>query len=223
MAIKMITSEIPQPLANYSEASQADDLIFAAGQLASDWKDGVPKEASPPSEFSVLHFGHQVADGIHPQKLEKDVQGRRHLLGQRRQGAGFLVGSQPLRRVRRSMAQSLQGATPTHNGRYDWAVSKDTLVEIDLIATLPSRPISIITSEAPEAAGQLFRGNPRRRSRFRRRPTRQRLQDRRSHDMLGAARTSRSTDRTSSFRLNIHSEKPQLDTRSCREFAGSRR
>ena len=46
MGIKVIKSEIPQPLANYSEASQAGDLIFAAGQLASDWKDGVPKEAA---------------------------------------------------------------------------------------------------------------------------------------------------------------------------------
>ena len=43
MAIKIIKSEIPQPLANYSEASQAGDLIFAAGQLASDWKNGVPQ------------------------------------------------------------------------------------------------------------------------------------------------------------------------------------
>ena len=51
MGIKVIKSEIPQPLANYSEASQAGDLIFAAGQLASDWKDGVPKEARKHPNF----------------------------------------------------------------------------------------------------------------------------------------------------------------------------
>ena len=51
MAIKVIKSGIPQPLANYSEASQANDLIFAAGQLASDWKNGVPAEARKHPNF----------------------------------------------------------------------------------------------------------------------------------------------------------------------------
>ena len=51
MGIKVIKSEIPQPLANYSEASQANDLIFAAGQLASDWKNGVPIEARKHPNF----------------------------------------------------------------------------------------------------------------------------------------------------------------------------
>ena len=51
MGIKVIKSEIPQPLANYSEASQASDLIFSAGQLASDWKNGVPTEARKHPNF----------------------------------------------------------------------------------------------------------------------------------------------------------------------------
>ena len=51
MSIKVIKSDIPQPLANYSEASQANDLIFAAGQLASDFKTGVPAEARKHPNF----------------------------------------------------------------------------------------------------------------------------------------------------------------------------
>ena len=35
----------PQPLANYTEAVVAGDLVFAAGQLASDFKSGVAPEA----------------------------------------------------------------------------------------------------------------------------------------------------------------------------------
>ncbi len=42
---KAITSSIPQPLANYTEAFQAAGLVFAAGQLATDWKHGVAPEA----------------------------------------------------------------------------------------------------------------------------------------------------------------------------------
>src|SRR5215467_4043263 len=51
MSIKVIKSDVPQPLANYSEASQAGDLIFAAGQLASDFKTGVPAEARKHPNF----------------------------------------------------------------------------------------------------------------------------------------------------------------------------
>ena len=51
MSIKVIKSDVPQPLANYSEASQANDLIFAAGQLASDFKTGVPVDARKHPNF----------------------------------------------------------------------------------------------------------------------------------------------------------------------------
>src|SRR5262249_26096051 len=36
---------VPRPLANYNEAFVIGDLVFAAGQLASDFKTGVPPEA----------------------------------------------------------------------------------------------------------------------------------------------------------------------------------
>jgi enamine deaminase RidA (YjgF/YER057c/UK114 family) len=42
---RVVKSEGPRPLANYSEAVVAGDLVFAAGQLASDFKTGVPREA----------------------------------------------------------------------------------------------------------------------------------------------------------------------------------
>ena len=45
MSIKIIQSDVPRPLANYNEAFVVDDLVFAAGQLASDFKTGVPPEA----------------------------------------------------------------------------------------------------------------------------------------------------------------------------------
>ena len=36
---------IPKPLANYTPAVRAGNLVFAAGQLASDFKQGVAQEA----------------------------------------------------------------------------------------------------------------------------------------------------------------------------------
>jgi len=37
--------DIPRPLAHYMPATRVGDLVFAAGQIASDYKTGVPPEA----------------------------------------------------------------------------------------------------------------------------------------------------------------------------------
>jgi reactive intermediate/imine deaminase len=44
-------SSSPQPLANYSEAFAVGNLVFAAGQIASDYKTGVPTEARSDPAF----------------------------------------------------------------------------------------------------------------------------------------------------------------------------
>src|SRR5215467_5912486 len=45
LAHEVVTSSGPRPLANYSEAFRIGDLVFAAGQLASDFTSGVPAVA----------------------------------------------------------------------------------------------------------------------------------------------------------------------------------
>ena len=42
---------VPRPMANYSVASRVGPLVFAAGQIASDYRTGVPAEASVPPAF----------------------------------------------------------------------------------------------------------------------------------------------------------------------------
>ena len=51
MAAELITSSAPRPLANYSEAYRVGNLVFAAGQLASDFETGVPADASTNQAF----------------------------------------------------------------------------------------------------------------------------------------------------------------------------
>jgi enamine deaminase RidA (YjgF/YER057c/UK114 family) len=48
---RVVTSDAPRPLANYSEAVVVDGLVFAAGQLASDFKTGIAPEARTNSAF----------------------------------------------------------------------------------------------------------------------------------------------------------------------------
>jgi reactive intermediate/imine deaminase len=53
-----VKSQAPQPLANYSEAFVVNDLIFAAGQLASDFTSGVPAEAK--KKFGFPFYGSEI-------------------------------------------------------------------------------------------------------------------------------------------------------------------
>lgn len=55
---KAVTSVAPRPLANYSEAVIVGDLVFAAGQLASDFKAGVPREAGIDPAFP--YYGSEI-------------------------------------------------------------------------------------------------------------------------------------------------------------------
>src|SRR5512132_4168096 len=49
---------IPQPLANYTPAARVGNLVFAAGQLASDFKHGVALEARGDAAFP--HYGSAI-------------------------------------------------------------------------------------------------------------------------------------------------------------------
>lgn len=46
-AVKIVTSEAPRPMAHYSEAFRVGPFVFAAGQIASDYRTGIPPEARP--------------------------------------------------------------------------------------------------------------------------------------------------------------------------------
>ena len=51
MRVEAVKSDIPQPLANYTEAFRAGGLVFAAGQLPTDFRTGIPPEARTDPAF----------------------------------------------------------------------------------------------------------------------------------------------------------------------------
>ena len=60
---KVVKSTAPKPIANYSEAVVINDLIFAAGQLASDFTSGVPAEARKQAGFP--YYGSEIKRQTH--------------------------------------------------------------------------------------------------------------------------------------------------------------
>jgi enamine deaminase RidA (YjgF/YER057c/UK114 family) len=58
VALDVVQPLNPRPLANYSEAMRANGIVFAAGQLASDFATGVPPEARKRPGFP--HYGSDI-------------------------------------------------------------------------------------------------------------------------------------------------------------------
>jgi enamine deaminase RidA (YjgF/YER057c/UK114 family) len=62
--IQVLSSErVPSPLANYSQGVQVGDLIFLAGQIASDFETGVPQELRVPPEYPF--YGSEIERQTH--------------------------------------------------------------------------------------------------------------------------------------------------------------
>jgi enamine deaminase RidA (YjgF/YER057c/UK114 family) len=59
----VVQAEAPRPLANYSQAFTVGDLVFAAGQLASDFQSGVPAQARIDPAFP--YYGSEIKKQTH--------------------------------------------------------------------------------------------------------------------------------------------------------------
>ena len=63
MRVEAVKSDIPQPLAAYTEAFRAGGLVFAAGQLPTDFSTGIPAEARTDPAFP--YYGSDIKKRTH--------------------------------------------------------------------------------------------------------------------------------------------------------------
>ena len=150
MGIKVIKSDIPQPLANYSEASQAGHFIFAAGQLASDFKDGVPEEARKHPNFPFYGSDIKLQTDYVLRNLNKTFKAAGTSLDDVVKAQVFLTDLNNFAGFDEVWKQYFKSPPPRTTVGTTGLLVKDTLVEIDLIATFPAQPPSTITSDAPK-------------------------------------------------------------------------
>jgi reactive intermediate/imine deaminase len=150
MGINVVKSEIPQPLANYSEASQANDLIFAAGQLASDWKDGVPREARKHPNFPFYGSDIKLQTDYVLKNLAKTFKAAGTSLDNVVKAQVFLMDLNDFADFDEVWRNYFKSPPPRTTVGTTGLLVKDTLVEIDLIATLPGKQATVIKSGAPK-------------------------------------------------------------------------
>ena len=150
MGIKVIKSELPQPLANYSEASEAGGLVFAAGQLASDWKNGVPAEARKHPNFPFYGSDIKLQTDYILKNLMKTFKAAGTSLDNVVKAQVFLMDLNDFASFDEVWRNYFKSPPPRTTVGTTGLLVKDTLVEIDLIAALLGKPITVIKSGAPK-------------------------------------------------------------------------
>ncbi|HEY2424583.1 MAG TPA: RidA family protein [Pseudolabrys sp.] len=150
MSIKVIKSDVPQPLANYSEASLANDLVFAAGQLASDFKTGVPAEARKHPNFPFYGSDIKLQTDFILKNMAKTFKAAGTSFDHVVKAQVFLTDLNDFNGFDEVWKQHFKVPPPRTTIGTTGLLVKDTLVEIDLIATLPSKPGAVVKSDAPK-------------------------------------------------------------------------
>ena len=129
---------IPQPLANYTPAARAGHLVFAAGQLASDFKTGVPREARVDPAFP--YYGSTIKRQARYvlENLAKTFKAAGTSLERVVKAQVFLTDLRDFFAFDEVWREFFPTPPPRTTVGTTGLLVKDTLVEVDLIAALPS-------------------------------------------------------------------------------------
>src|SRR5207245_7664036 len=138
VAGRVVRSAGPRPLANYSEAVVVGDLVFAAGQLASDFKTGVPREARVDPAFP--YYGSEIKRQTRYvlENLARTFEAAGTSLDRVVKAQVFHTDLNNFFAFDEVWREFFPIAPPRTTIGTTGLLVQDTLVEIDLIAALPS-------------------------------------------------------------------------------------
>src|ERR1700687_1409340 len=133
---RVVQSENPRPLANYSEATVAGSLVFAAGQLASDFKTGVPPEARKHPSFPVYGSDIKLQTHFVLKHLARPFAAAGSSLDQVVKAQVFLTDLNDFAGFDEVWREYFKVPPPRTTVGTTGLLIRDTLVEIDLIAAV---------------------------------------------------------------------------------------
>jgi enamine deaminase RidA (YjgF/YER057c/UK114 family) len=147
----VVSSAAPRPLANYSEAFVVGDLVFAAGQLASDFKTGVPPEARKQAGFPFYGSDIELQTAYILENLEKTFAAAGSSLDHVVKAQVFLTDLDDFHGFDTVWKRAFKVPPPRTTIGCTGLLVKDTLVEIDLVGYVPRRDLerAVVTSSAP--------------------------------------------------------------------------
>ena len=149
---RTIQSENPRPLANYSEATVAGNLIFAAGQLASDFKTGVPAEARKHPNFPFYGSDIKLQTDFILKNLARTFAAAGSSLEHVVKAQVFLTDLNDFAGFDEVWRQHFKVPPPRTTVGTTGLLIKDTLIEIDLIGSVPAQGVrpQVVTSANPK-------------------------------------------------------------------------
>jgi enamine deaminase RidA (YjgF/YER057c/UK114 family) len=149
--IRTIRSGAPRPLANYSEAVVTGDLVFAAGQLASDFKTGVPPEARRHPSFPYYGSDIELQTEYVLQNLARTFRAAGSSLDHVVKAQVFLTDLNLFHGFDTVWKRHFKVPPPRTTIGCTGLLVKDTLVEIDLVGYVPRQGLRhrVVTSGAP--------------------------------------------------------------------------
>jgi enamine deaminase RidA (YjgF/YER057c/UK114 family) len=151
LAHKVITSSIPRPLANYNEAFVVGDLIFVAGQLASDFKAGVPPEARKKDGFPFYGSDIEAQSSYILENLKKTFEAAGSSLDHVVKAQVFLTDLKDFHGFDTVWKRYFKVPPPRTTVGCTGLLVKDTLIEIDLVGYVPRQGLAhkVVKSAAP--------------------------------------------------------------------------
>jgi len=151
VAIQVISSSAPRPLANYSEAFVVGDLVFAAGQLASDFKVGIPAQARRHASFPYYGSDIELQTAYILENLKKTLEAAGSSLDHVVKAQVFLTDLDNFHGFDTVWKRTFKVPPPRTTIGATGLLVKDTLVEIDLTGYVPRQGLAhkAIASSAP--------------------------------------------------------------------------
>ncbi len=152
MKPEVVKSSAPQPLANYTEAFKVGDFIFAAGQLASDFKTGVPPEARVDPAFPYYGSDIKRQTDYILKNLSKTFEAAGSSLDNVIKAQVFLTDLYDFSGFDEVWKEYFRTPPARTTVGTTGLLVKDTLVEIDLIGYIPGkgRERQAVKSGAPQ-------------------------------------------------------------------------
>ena len=151
MRVEAVKSDIPQPLANYTEAFCAGGLVFAAGQLPTDFKTGIPPEARTDPAFP--YYGSDIKKRTHYvlKNLAKTFEAAGSSLDHIVKAQVFLEDLNDFNAFDEVWKEYFSTPPARTTVGTSGLLVKDAMIEIDLIGYRPDELDCIpVTSDAPQ-------------------------------------------------------------------------
>ena len=151
MRVEAVKSDIPQPLANYTEAFCAGGLVFAAGQLPTDFKTGIPPEARTDPAFP--YYGSDIKKRTHYvlKNLAKTFEAAGSSLDHIVKAQVFLEDLNDFNAFDEVWKEYFSTPPARTTVGTSGLLVKDAMIEIDLIGYRPNELDCVpVTSDAPQ-------------------------------------------------------------------------